>query len=153
MTLTATHDDTLRIERLTSTTIIPQRAHLTDAGFDLHADEQLTLAPGEFKLVRTGVAIALPDGTAGLVCPRSGLAGRNGVTVLNAPGIVDAGFRGEWRVILINHGTEPFDINPGDRIAQLVIVKYLAPYFIEASVTEDATDRGVNGFGSTGVAA
>jgi len=143
----------LRFEILTDTATAPRRAHATDAGFDLHADEHVTLAPGEYKLVRTGIAIALPEGTAGLVCPRSGLAGKNGITVLNAPGVIDAGFRGEVKVILINHSHSYFEVNPGDRIAQLVITPFIAPAFVEAKVTEDDTDRGLNGFGSTGVSA
>ena len=143
----------LRFELLTPTAIAPSRAHATDAGFDLHADEYLVLPPGQHALIRCGVAIALPERTAGLVCPRSGLAGRHGITVLNAPGVIDAGYRGETRVILINHGTKDFAIQPGDRIAQLVITPFIAPTFVEAKVTEDETDRGLNGFGSTGIAA
>lgn len=144
---------TLRYELRTSTARAPQRAHDTDAGFDLHADVALTIEPGEYRLVGTGIAIALPYGTAGLVCPRSGLAGKHGVTVLNAPGVVDAGFRGELQVILINHSSQPFVVNPGDRIAQLVILPFVAPQLLEFSVTNDKTDRGVGGFGSTGVSA
>lgn len=142
----------LRFELLSPTAVAPTRAHATDAGFDLHADEHVTLEPGEHKLVGCGFAMALPEGTAGLVCPRSGLAGKKGITVLNAPGVIDAGYRGETRVILINHGTEPFQVSPGDRIAQLVITPFLAPAFVEAPVTADITDRGAHGFGSTGVA-
>ena len=142
----------LRFELLTPTATAPSRAHETDAGFDLHADEDLVIAPGEYTLVRCGFAMALPEGYAGLVCPRSGLAGKKGVTVLNAPGVIDAGYRGETRVILINHSDVPFEVNVGDRIAQLVITPFIAPTFVEAKVTEDETDRGVNGFGSTGVA-
>lgn len=143
----------LRFELLSPTAIAPTRAHETDAGFDLHADEQVTFAPGEYKLVRCGFAMALPVGTAGLVCPRSGLAGKSGITVLNAPGVIDAGYRGEVRVILINHSDTHFQVKPGDRIAQLVITPFIAPAFMEEKVTEDDTDRGVQGFGSTGVAA
>ena len=143
----------LRFELLTPTAIAPSRAHETDAGFDLHADEELWIAPGEYKLVNCGFAMALPAGTAGLVCPRSGLAGKKGVTVLNAPGVIDAGYRGETKVILINHSTEYFQVKVGDRIAQLVITPFIAPTFVEANVTEDETDRGAAGFGSTGVAA
>jgi len=143
----------LRFELLTSTAVAPKRAHATDAGFDLHADENVILKPGEYRLVRCGFAMALPEGYAGLVCPRSGLAGKNGVTVLNAPGVIDAGYRGETRVILINHGPHAFEVKPGDRIAQLVITPFIAPTFVEAKVTEDDTDRGVHGFGSTGVSA
>lgn len=144
----------LRFELLTDTAIIPSRAHESDAGFDLHADEALTILPGGRALVRCGIAIALPEGTAGLVCPRSGLAGKRGITVLNAPGVIDAGYRDEVRVILINHDRgDAFKINVGDRIAQLVITPFIAPSFVEAKVTEEQTDRGLNGFGSTGVAA
>lgn len=143
----------LRFELLSPTATAPTRAHASDAGFDLHADEHVTLQAGEHKLVGCGFAMALPDGTAGLVCPRSGLAGKKGVTVLNAPGIIDAGYRGETKVILINHSSETFHVSPGDRIAQLVITPFLAPTFVEAPVTDDATDRGIHGFGSTGVAA
>jgi dUTP pyrophosphatase len=145
--------DTLRFELLSPTATAPRRAHTTDAGFDLHADEHVVLAPGEHKLVGCGFAMALPEGYAGLVCPRSGLAGKHGVTVLNAPGVIDAGYRGETKVILINHSTVPFEVNVGDRIAQLVITPFIAPAFEVDQVTEDATDRGVRGFGSTGVAA
>ena len=143
----------LRFELLSDTAIAPSRAHETDAGFDLHADEDLWLSPGEYKLVNCGFAMALPPGTAGLVCPRSGLAGKKGITVLNAPGVIDAGYRGETKVILINHSTEYFQVKVGDRIAQLVITPFIAPTFVEANVTEDETDRGAAGFGSTGVAA
>lgn len=153
MTITSIATDTLRFELLTPTATAPSRAHATDAGFDLHADEYAILDPGEFQLVRCGVAIALPAGTAGLVCPRSGLAGKHGITVLNAPGVIDAGYRGETRVILINHSTIPFEVTVGDRIAQLVITPFIAPTFVEANVTADETDRGLNGFGSTGIAA
>lgn len=143
----------LRFEPLTPTAIAPHRAHSTDAGFDLHADEQVTLHPGEFALVRCGIAIALPEGTVGLVCPRSGLAAKNGITVLNAPGVVDAGYRGELKVTLINHSTTAFTVQPGDRIAQLVVTSFVAPQLVVAVVSSERTDRGVAGFGSTGVAA
>lgn len=144
----------LRFELLTPTAIVPRRAHESDAGFDLHADEEITILPGGRALVRCGIAIALPENTAGLVCPRSGLAGKRGVTVLNAPGVIDAGFRDEVRVILVNHHPgDAFKVNVGDRIAQLVITPFIAPTFVEAKVTEEETDRGLKGFGSTGVAA
>ncbi len=142
----------LRYELLSDTATPPKRAHETDAGFDLHADEQVWLEPGEYRLIHCGVAIALPEGTAGLVCPRSGLAGKRGITVLNAPGVIDAGYRGETKVILINHSDKGFLVEVGDRIAQLVITPFIAPTFVEANVTEEETDRGTSGFGSTGVA-
>lgn len=142
----------LRFELLSPTATAPSRAHATDAGFDLHSDEDLIIGAGEYTLVRCGFAMALPEGYAGLVCPRSGLAGKSGITVLNAPGVIDAGYRGETKVILVNHSQVPFRVKVGDRIAQLVITPFIAPKFVEAKVTEDDTDRGLNGFGSTGVA-
>lgn len=146
---------TLRFELLTPTAIAPSRAHETDAGFDLYSDEEVHIRPGARTLVRCGFAMALPEGTAGLVCPRSGLAGKHGITVLNAPGVIDAGYRGEVRVILVNTDSDGngFTVKPGDRIAQLVITPFLAPTLVEAVVTEDSTDRGQAGFGSTGVSA
>ncbi|MBA3488548.1 MAG: dUTP diphosphatase [Longispora sp.] len=128
---------------------VPAYAHPGDAGADLCAAEAVELAPGERTLVRTGVAIALPDGHVGLVHPRSGLAARLGVTVLNAPGTVDAGYRGEILVNLINHGNDRVTIARGDRIAQLLVQKVERAHFI---VVEDLdeTMRGVGGHGSTG---
>ena len=121
------------------------------AGMDLHAAlaEPVTLAPGERTLVPTGWAVAIPPGFEGQVRPRSGLALRHGVTVLNAPGTVDADYRGELKVLLVNHGAAPFPIARGDRIAQLVIcpVAHAELRHVEAL---DATDRGAGGYGSTG---
>lgn len=130
----------------------PSQAHFGDAGFDLHAAEDVTISAGRSVAVSTGIAIKLPAGTVGMVCPRSGLAAKNQVTVLNAPGIVDEGYRGEVKVLLINHGERPFEVAAGDRIAQLVIVPYLAPTVtvLGGGETLDDTDRGVGGFGSTG---
>ena len=139
----------LQIMPLHDDVTIPTRAHDGDAGLDLYADQYVEIAPGESALIPTGVAIALPAGTVGLVCPRSGLATKHQVTVLNAPGIVDAGYRGEVKVVLINHGAEPFEVIPGERIAQLVITPYLAPS-IGVVAELDTTDRGLGGFGSTG---
>lgn len=125
-------------------------AHLGDAGADLVAAEAHTIAPHERVIVGTGLAMAIPEGYAGLVLPRSGLATRSGVTVANAPGLVDSGYRGELRVGLINHSEEPFTVSPGDRIAQLVIIAVAAPDFTEVEEL-DETARGSGGFGSTGV--
>lgn len=139
----------MRIVRLTPNAVLPTRANADEASIVLAAAEYAFIEPGAHALVGTGLAIALPPWTVGLVCPRSGLAARHGVTVLNAPGIVDAGYRGEWKVILVNHGTETFNIAPGDRIAQVVITPYLAPTIELVDSLED-TDRGAGGFGSTG---
>lgn len=129
---------------------LPYRAHAHDAGADLISSEDLVLAPGERALVGTGIRLALPEGTVGMVCPRSGLAMRHGITVLNGPGIVDAGYRGEVRVPLLNTDREqPFAIRRGDRIAQLVIVPFLAPALTVVDEL-DATDRAEGGFGSSG---
>ena len=120
-------------------------------GMDLHAaiDAPMTIAPGERGLVRTGYAIAIPVGHEGQVRPRSGLALRHGVTVLNAPGTIDPDYRGELSVLLINHGREPFAITPGDRIAQLVICP-VARAELEPVTILDETARGAGGYGSTG---
>lgn len=130
-------------------------AHSTEdsAGLDLRAavpeEEPLTLNPGAFAMVPTGLQIALPKGTEGQVRPRSGLAAKHGVTVLNSPGTIDADYRGECKVILINHGSEPFVITRGERIAQLVVGRYLPIHFERVESLEE-TERGAGGFGHTG---
>jgi dUTP pyrophosphatase len=129
---------------------LPSYAHPGDAGADLVAAQDIELAPGERALVRTGVAIALPEGFVGLVHPRSGLAARLGVTVLNAPGTVDAGYRGEILVNLINHDrTSPVKISRGDRIAQLVVQPVERAAF-QAAAELPGSRRGTDGHGSTG---
>lgn len=137
------------VEVLASAVTLPSYAHPGDAGADLHAAEAVSLAPGERKLVATGVRIALPDGYVGLVHPRSGLAVKHGVTVLNTPGTIDAGYRGEIKVILINLGEEPFSIEPGDRIAQLVVQRFERARFVSVETLPESA-RGAGGFGSTG---
>jgi dUTP pyrophosphatase len=140
----------LRFARLTETAAAPTRAHDDDAGYDLRASEAATLPPGGRASVGTGVAVAIPDGHAGLVLPRSGLAARHGISLVNAPGLIDAGYRGEVRVLLLNTDREAaFDVAPGDRIAQLVIVRHEAPELVEVD-SLDETVRGDGGFGSTG---
>jgi len=128
---------------------LPAYARPGDAGLDLCAAEPVTLAPGARALVPTGIAVAIPPGYAGLVLPRSGLALRHGVTVLNAPGLIDAGYRGEVKVLLVNHDREPAAFARGDRIAQLVITP-----FAHANLTVvdelPPSHRGSGGFGSTG---
>jgi dUTP pyrophosphatase len=116
---------------------------------DLCARTDVTLAPGERSLVPTGIAVAIPDGYAGLVTPRSGLAVRHGIGVVNAPGVIDSGYRGEIQVILVNHGQEPVTLSRGDRIAQLVVVAHGAPELTEVD-TLPGSERGEGGFGSSG---
>ena len=140
----------LRFRRLTEAALPPSRAHDGDAGYDLHAAEEAVLAPGERASVGTGTAVAIPEGHAGLVLPRSGLAARHGISVVNAPGLIDAGYRGEVRVLLLNTDREePFEVSPGDRIAQLVVVRVESPEPLELEEL-DETARGAAGFGSTG---
>lgn len=129
---------------------VPSHAHHGDAGADLTAAEPATLPPGGRALVPTGLSLAIPEGHAGLVLPRSGLAVRSGVTVVNAPGLIDSGYRGEVMVALINHSDAAFRIERGDRIAQLVIVRVESAEYVEVDEL-DATTRGSGGFGSTGV--
>jgi len=129
----------------------PEQAHEHDAGFDLFASESARIPPGERASVGTGIAVAIPAGYAGLVLPRSGLAARHGMTLVNSPGLVDAGYRGELRVLLLNTDRErAFEIASGDRIAQMVITPVTGPQFIEAEALAE-TARGEQGFGSTGV--
>jgi dUTP pyrophosphatase len=138
------------IQRLDPGLPLPARAHPGDAGTDLFAAEEVELAPGQRALVPTGIAIALPDGYAGFVHPRSGLAARHGVTIVNAPGTVDAGYRGEIRVTLLNTDPDrPVRFQRGDRIAQLIIQRVAYPVFHEVA-TLPGSARGDSGFGSTG---
>lgn len=139
------------IRRLDPGLPLPAYAHDGDAGADLHTAEDVVLAPGERRLVGTGLAVALPEGYAGFVHPRSGLAARVGLTVVNAPGTVDAGYRGEIKVCLLNTDREhPIELRRGDRIAQLVIQAVARAGFVEAAALPD-TVRGTGGHGSTGV--
>lgn len=141
----------LRVRRLDPAARLPARAHDDDAGYDLCALEDATLRPGERAMLRTGIAIELPAGHAGLVVPRSGLAARHGVAIVNAPGLIDAGYRGELKVLLLNTDRDDaFEITAGDRIAQLVVVAVATPPIVEAGVLA-ATARGEAGFGSSGV--
>jgi dUTP pyrophosphatase len=134
---------------------LPEYQSEQAAGFDLHAavpaEAPITIAPGERAIIPTGIVIALPAGTEGQVRPRSGLASRHGVTVLNAPGTIDADYRGEVRVILINLGHDPFTVERGMRIAQLIVAESMRAGFCEVPFIDETT-RGVGGFGSTGLA-
>jgi dUTP pyrophosphatase len=131
---------------------MPERAHPGDAGYDLRSVERVDLAPGARALVRTGISVAIPEGYAGLVLPRSGLAIRHGISLVNTPGLIDSGYRGEIQVPLINHDREEtFLIEEGTRIAQLIFVRAVAAYFAEVQLLEPAADgRGESGFGSSG---
>lgn len=128
---------------------LPAYAKSGDAGLDLRASESVTLEPGERRLVPTGLAVAIPEGHAGFVLPRSGLAMHRGVTVLNAPGLIDSGYRGELKVLLINHGAEAVSIDRGERIAQLVVQPVARARLVEEERLPDSA-RGEGGFGSTG---
>ena len=128
---------------------LPAYAKPGDAGLDLPAAEAVTLGPGERRLVPTGLAVAIPEGHAGFVLPRSGLAMQKGVTVLNAPGLIDSGYRGELKVLLINHGALAVGIERGERIAQLVIQPVAQARLVETDRLPESA-RGAGGFGSTG---
>lgn len=140
----------LRVQRLDERATLPRRAYPGDAGLDLHALENCLLAPGERARVRTGIAIEIPERQAGLVLPRSGLAARHGIALVNAPGLIDAGYRGEILVLLLN--TDRADacaIKAGERIAQLVLVSVNSPEVVEVDALA-ASERGTGGFGSSG---
>ncbi len=140
----------LRIARLDERARLPTRAHDGDAGLDLYALDDAVLGPGERASVPTGIAVEIAPGHAGLVVPRSGLAVRHGISVVNAPGLVDAGYRGEVRVLLLNTDREqPFQITAGDRVAQLVLVRVELPELVEVDSLSDS-ERGSGGFGSSG---
>ena len=139
----------LKVRLLLDGAMLPARAHAGDAGLDLFAAEAARVAPGEAPLVRTGIVIELPSGTEAQIRPRSGLALTHCVTVLNSPGTIDEGYRGEVGVILINHGKHSFEVTPGMRIAQLV-VKPVMNVRVEAVDELSDTGRGQSGFGSTG---
>jgi dUTP pyrophosphatase len=141
----------LPIRRLRDDAVLPGRAYAGDAGLDLAACDRIELPPGERATVGTGLAVAIPEGYAGFVQPRSGLAMRHGITIVNTPGLVDAGYRGELRVVLLNtDARDPFVVEPGMRIAQLVIVPVAA---VDPLVVDELppSERGVRGFGSSAV--
>jgi dUTP pyrophosphatase len=139
----------LPIRKLRDDAIVPQRAYAGDAGLDLSACERVELAPGERATVGTGLAVAIPEGFAGYVQPRSGLAAKHGITIVNSPGLVDSGYRGELRVVLLNtDAREPFVVEPGMRIAQLVLVPIPEVEPVEVDELPES-ERGVRGFGSS----
>jgi len=137
------------VRRLRSDATLPGRAYEGDAGFDLVACESAVLGPGERAVIPTGIAVEIPEGYAGFVQPRSGLAARHGIGVVNSPGLIDAGYRGEVRVVLINTDrVEPFVVEPGMRIAQLVIAPVAAARLVEVEELA-GSERGARGFGSS----
>lgn len=140
----------IRIEKVHPAATLPAYAHGPgeDAGMDLCSVEEITLSPGEPRLVPTGLTIELPAGYEGQVRPRSGLALKHAISIPNAPGTIDPGYRGEIRVILINLGNAPYTIHPGDRIAQLIVARYEAVEWLEGGLA--ASQRGSGGFGSSG---
>ena len=139
----------LPVLRLRPEATLPSRAYDADAGLDLAACDRVELGPGERALVGTGLAVAIPEGYAGFVQPRSGLAARHGISIVNAPGLVDAGYRGELKVTLHNTDLrEPFVVEPGMRIAQLVVLPVPALELVEVDELPDS-ERGVRGFGSS----
>lgn len=140
----------LNFKILSDGAILPSRAHEGDAGLDLYASEPAHIGPGERWQVATGVAVEIPEGHAGLVLPRSGLARRHGISLVNAPGLIDSGYRGELKVLLLNNDpAEVFRIEPGDRIAQLVITPVVVADAVQVDSLSDS-ERGENGFGSSG---
>ena len=140
---------TLRFRKVHPDAVLPAYAHPSDAGMDVRSVDELVILPGKRALVHTGLVMLLPPLYEAQVRPRSGLALKSGVTVLNTPGTIDAGYRGEVGVILINLGEEPFAVHKGDKVAQLVIAPVTQPT-VEETELVDETDRGAGGFGSTG---
>ena len=140
----------LRIVRLDPRAVLPTQAHPGDAGLDLRALEATALGPGQRASVPTGIAVEIPDGMAGLVLPRSGLAARHGISLVNAPGLIDSGYRGELTVLLLNTDrAHHVELAAGDRIAQLVLVRVESPTLVEVEQLS-ASERGAGGFGSSG---
>lgn len=140
----------IRFTRMDPRAVLPSRAHEGDAGLDLHAVEEITLTPGGRASIGTGLAVEIPVGHAGLVLPRSGLAAQHGIGLVNAPGLIDSGFRGELRILLINTDpAEPFEIERGDRVAQLLVTPIEATEPVEVEELESSA-RGAAGFGSSG---
>lgn len=141
----------IKVKRVDKNLPLPEYQHYgEDAGMDLMSVEDTIIKPGEFKLIKTGLEIAIPEGYAGFIYPRSGLALNNGITVLNADGVIDPGYRGEVGVILINHGHDQFEINRGNRIAQLLIHAVAAIEWNEVDSFRES-ERGSGGFGDSGI--
>jgi dUTP pyrophosphatase len=143
------HTQKILVKQLDPDLPLPSHARPGDAGVDLYASEGGELAPGQRAMVPTGIAVAVPEGHVGLIAPRSGLAVRHGISLVNSPGILDAGYRGEIHVVMINQATEPFSFERGDRIAQLIVVPFATQHYVVVDELP-STERGSGGFGSTG---
>lgn len=140
----------IRFVRTCEAAKLPCKSHEDDAAYDLHSSVRRDIAPGDTMIIETGFKVAIPYGYVGLVCSRSGLAAKEDVFVLNAPGVIDSGYRGDLLVILHNAGTRPFMVEPGDRIGQLMLQEVVECRVMEVKDFEDTTTRGIGGLGSTG---
>ena len=139
----------IKIKKLAANAVVPKKSTPGSNGYDVFATNQVSVFPGDRKAVDTGIASEIPEGYVALACPRSGNAFKKGVTVVNAPGVIDSDYRGEWKIGLINHGEDVFHVEPGDKIAQVLIVKTEDVEFVLEDELTD-TVRGAGGFGSTG---
>lgn len=140
----------MKVKKLSNDAIIPSYAHPGDAGMDIYSCVDLTIKAGQFVLVPTGISVQLPENTEAQIRPKSGLALKHGITVLNTPGTIDEGYRGEVGVILVNHGSVDFEVKKGSKVAQMVIKPVINATIVETNDLDDSK-RGTGGFGSTGV--
>ena len=139
----------IKIKRLNEDAILPEKQHDSDAGYDLHSIEDIILKPNQIYKVKTGIAIQIPNNYGGLVLPRSGLSSKYGISLINTPGLIDPGYRGELLIPLINHSSNEYTINKNERVAQLILIQ-IPEVKIEVTSDLDASDRDSKGFGSTG---
>ena len=139
----------IKIKRLNENAILPEKQHDSDAGYDLHSIEEIILKPNQIYKVKTGIAIQIPNNYGGLVLPRSGLSSKYGISLINTPGLIDPGYRGELLIPLINHSSNEYTINKNERVAQLILIQ-IPEVKIEVTSDLDASDRDSKGFGSTG---
>tara|TARA_Y100001936_G_C15714183_1_gene477568 strand:+ start:146 stop:580 length:435 start_codon:yes stop_codon:yes gene_type:complete len=139
----------IKIKRLNENAILPEKQHDSDAGYDLHSIEEIILRPNKIYKIRTGIAIQIPNHYAGLVLPRSGLSSKYGISLINTPGLIDSGYRGELLIPLINHSSNEYTINKTERVAQLILIE-IPEVKIEVTSDLDESDRESKGFGSTG---
>ena len=139
----------IKIKRLNENAILPEKQHDSDAGYDLHSIEEIILKPNQIYKVKTGIAIQIPNNYGGLVLPRSGLSSKYGISLINTPGLIDPGYRGELLIPLINHSSNEYTINKNERVAQLILID-IPEVKIEVTSDLDASDRDSKGFGSTG---
>ncbi len=139
----------IKIKRLNENAILPEKQHDSDAGYDLYSIEEIILKPNQIYKVKTGIAIQIPNNYGGLVLPRSGLSSKYGISLINTPGLIDPGYRGELLIPLINHSSNEYTINKNERVAQLILIQ-IPEVKIEVTSDLDASDRDSKGFGSTG---